>query len=433
MNSGRNDKRRSWCVHTLAAAAFISMSGCIIVSPPNDQPPPPQTVDAPPPPPPDASAAYVPADPGLQELVAPIALYPDPILADLLPAATYPDQVQQAAQFIQFNPTPPDDLIGQQNWDPSVQALVHYPSILQYMAANPQWTESLGAAFVNQQPQVMQAIQDLRAQAMAEGNLATNQDEYVDDEGGFIYIRPAEDGVIFVPFYDPVLVYHEHSNIDYRYRYRDGAWLDHGFDWEHHDVYTGDWHRGWTGGPGGWHRNPDWAPEQQHWAHDDRRGPVHQVAPANYAKPRELQGRDFHAVPTRTESPNHGPVQTPPARHDEHLQGQPHPDEQPAEHHDDHPQGSPHSAEQPAEHHDDKSHGGAPQPDNKPAPAHHDDHPQNSPHAADAPKHVNPEPGSSPPPPPPPPPPEQHARPMPPTKQAPPAKGKGPPQKPEGG
>ena len=396
MNSRRLFHQRSRSLPTLAAVAFISMAGCIVQVAPNDQP---QQ---------SAAAPDVPApDPGLQELVAPIALYPDPILADVLPAATYPDQVQQAAQFIQSDPSAPDDQIAQQNWDPSVQALAHYPSVLQYMAANPQWTESLGAAFVNQQPQVMEAIQDLRAQAQTEGNLETNQDEYVDDEGGFIYIRPAEDGVIFVPFYAPALVYREHSNIDYRYRYRDGAWLDHGVDWEHHDVVTGDWHHGWTGGPGGWHRDPGWAPQQQHWAHDDRRfGPVHQVAPANYAQPHELQGRDFHAVPTRTESPAHRQIQTPPPRPDEHTQNQPHPVQQPTEHHDD-------RANAP------------PQPDNKPVTPHQVENPQNQPHPAEEPKHVNPKPAS--------PPPEQHAKPMPPTKQAPPAKPKGPPEKPEGG
>ena len=400
MNSGR--LRASRCLHALAAIAFVSMAGCVIQVTPGDQSQ--QVVETSPPPGPEEPAA----DPALQQLVSPIALYPDPILADVLPASTYPDQVQQAAQFLQYNPTPPDDLIAQQNWDPSVQALVHYPSVLQYMAANPEWTESLGSAFASEQPQVMEAIQALRAQAQAVGNLQTTDDEVVVDDGGFIYIRPAVDGVIVIPVYDPILVYRQRYLIDYRYHYRDGVWLDHGFDWQHHDVYTGDWHRGWAGGPGDWHRDSSWTPPQQHWAHDDRRfGPVHQVAPQRYAQPHELQGRDFHPVPARpakTEyhEPNH--VQPPPQRHDDRSQNQPRPDEKP------HVNPPP----PPQAHHDDKSQG-QPRSDEKPKP--HDNTPPPPPHAKS----------------PPPPPPQSHARPMPPTKQAPPAKPKGPPQKPEGG
>ncbi|MGD0542568.1 MAG: DUF3300 domain-containing protein [Tepidisphaeraceae bacterium] len=373
MNSGR--LRGSRCLHALAAIAFVSTAGCVIQVTPIGQSQ--QVVETSPPSGPEEPAA----DPALQQLVSPIALYPDPILADVLPASTYPDQVQQAEQFLQYNPTPPDDLIAGQNWDPSVQSLVHYPSVLQYMAANPDWTASLGSAFTSEQPQVMEAIQDLRAQAQAVGNLTTTPDEYVVDEGGFIYIRPAVDGVIVIPFYDPILVYRQRYMIDYRYRYRDGVWLDHGFDWQHHDVYTGDWHRGWAGGPGDWHRDPSWAPPQQHWAHDDRRfGPVHQVAPEHYAQPHELAGREFHPVPARpAKTEYHEPDHVQPQRHDDRSQNQPRPDEQP------------------------KAHVNTP----PPPPLHAKS--------------------------PPPPPAQPHAKPMPPTKQAPPAKPKGPPQKPEGG
>jgi Protein of unknown function (DUF3300) len=402
MNSRRLFQHRSRSLHVLAAAAFISMAGCIVQVAPNDQPQ--QYAAAPAPPAPDAPAA----DPGLQELVAPIALYPDPILADVLPAATYPDEVQQAAQFVQSNPNPADDQVSQQNWDPSVQALVYYPDVLQYMAANIQWTQSLGAAFVNQQPETMQAIQDLRAQAQAEGNLQTNEYQYVDSEGGFIYIRPAQDDFVIVPVYDPVLVYRQRSDINFNHRYREGAWLNHGFDWQHHDVFTGDWRRGWTGGPGNWHRDPNFAAQQQHWQRDNRREPVHQVAPAHYAMPHEMQGRDFHAVPQRTEVPNRGPIQATPERRDDHPQVQQRP-LQPSEH-----------QEQPAERHDTRVPAPA-QPDNHSVPPHEVEHPQNEPQGAEKP-HGNPTP-----------PPEQHAKPMPPTKQAPAAKPKEPPQKPEGG
>jgi hypothetical protein len=438
MNGQRFFKRGSRCARILAATAFLSLGGCIWVSP-NGQPQ--QVADNSSPPPPPPESAPPPVDPALQQLVSPIALYPDPILADVLPASTYSDQVQQAAQFIQYNPTPSDDQIAEQNWDPSVQALAHYPSVLQYMAANPQWTQSLGAAFVNQQPQVMEAIQDLRAQAQAVGNLQTTPDEDVDDEGGYIYIRPANDGVIFVPYYDPVLVYSQHDAIDYRYRYRDGAWLDHGFDWQHHDVYTGDWHQGWTGGQGDWHRNPGWAPPPQQWAHDDRRfGPVHQVPPQNYVQPHEVQGRDFHPAPARQAAPqNREPqhVQPPPQQHyDDRPQNQPQPqNQQLPPQRVEHPQNQPHPDEKPSPPARDDTPQNQPQ--EKPAPVHHDENPQNQPHSQEKPKpHDNPPPPPPPPPPhvkpapptaPPPPPPPAHAKPQPP------AKPKGPPQKPEGG
>jgi hypothetical protein len=292
MNSGGFFKPGSRFAHALAAIAFAGMAGCVVAWQPQPEPPP-QAAYAPPPP-------ESPANPELQQLVAPIALYPDPILADVLPAATYPDQVQQAAQFLQAYPQPPDEQIASQPWDPSVQALVHYPSVVQYMAGDPQWTASLGAAFASQPDQVMAAIQDLRAQAYAEGNLASNSDEVVVQDGGCIYLRPAVDDVIVIPFYDPVFVYRQHYPIEYRYHYRDGVWLNHGFDWQHHDVYVGDWHRGWVGGPGGWHRDPGWVAPGQPWAHDDRRfGPAPQVPAGHYVQPRAAQGRDFHPVPAQ--------------------------------------------------------------------------------------------------------------------------------------
>lgn len=88
--------------------------------------------------------------------LAPIVLYPDPLLAQLLPAGTYPQEVALAAQWLQYNPNPSEIVIAMQNWDASIKAMVHYPTVLQYMNTNLQWTEALGVAFLNQQGRVYQ-------------------------------------------------------------------------------------------------------------------------------------------------------------------------------------------------------------------------------------------------------------------------------------
>ncbi|HXE51515.1 MAG TPA: DUF3300 domain-containing protein, partial [Tepidisphaeraceae bacterium] len=125
--------------------------------------------------PPPASAAPVPVESAaaaqLHPLVAPIALYPDPLVAIVLPASTYSQQVQDANAFLAARPLPPQPEIDAQPWDPAVKALVHYPTVLAQLARDPSWTQSLGAAYLNQPGDVMAAIQQLRAQALAEGNL----------------------------------------------------------------------------------------------------------------------------------------------------------------------------------------------------------------------------------------------------------------------
>jgi hypothetical protein len=111
----------------------------------------------------------------LQSLVAPIALYPDALVAQILTAATFPDQVAIAEYWLQQNTSLTGSALMQavdtQSWDPSVKALTQFPSVLTNLAHNLTWTSSLGEAFHNQQAEVMTAIQTLRAQAKAAGNL----------------------------------------------------------------------------------------------------------------------------------------------------------------------------------------------------------------------------------------------------------------------
>ncbi len=221
-----------------------------------------------------SAPVVVPADAALQQLVAPIALYPDPLLAVLLPASTYPDQIQQAAYWAQMNQGAPDAVIAQQPWDPSVQALVHYPSVLQYMNGDMQWTTSLGSAFASDQGSVMNAIQELRQQAYACGTLQSSPQMDVIVDGPVIYLQPANPDVICVPSYDAVYCYQRPEPLTFGVQYGVGVWLGFAFDWSDRSVYRGDWHEGWQPESGGWHRAPDWRPPQaQPWVRDASHGP----------------------------------------------------------------------------------------------------------------------------------------------------------------
>jgi uncharacterized membrane protein YgcG len=149
----------------------------------------------------------------LQQLVAPIALYPDALVAQILAAATYPDQVVEADRWMEQNPGLQAQQVGEevdkQPWDPSVKALTEFPSVLANMDKNLSWTSSLGDAYVNQQKDVMDAVQVMRVRAQKVGNLKTTSQETVSDQGQTIEIQPADVQVVYVPEYDPWLVYGE--------------------------------------------------------------------------------------------------------------------------------------------------------------------------------------------------------------------------------
>jgi hypothetical protein len=160
-------------------------------------------------------ASPIPAD-QLDSLVAPIALYPDPLLAQTLAASTYPLEVIQLEQWYANNKYLHDkalaDAVAKQPWDPSVQALVAFPDVFHRMAANIQWTTDLGNAFLAQQSDVMDAIQRMRAKAQGTGNLKTNVQQKVETQTGggsqeAIVIEQANPDVVYVPSYDPQMVY----------------------------------------------------------------------------------------------------------------------------------------------------------------------------------------------------------------------------------
>ena len=148
----------------------------------------------------------------LQALVAPIALYPDQLVAQILSAATFPDQVAIADYWLHQNlnlsGATLTKTVEHQSWDASVKALTEFPSVLDNMAKNLSWTSSLGEAYHNQPSEVMGAIQVLRAKAKAAGNLKSTPQMTVVQQGPqTILIEPANPQVVYVPEYNPAVIY----------------------------------------------------------------------------------------------------------------------------------------------------------------------------------------------------------------------------------
>ena len=159
----------------------------------------------------EAPPANVPAA-DIDAIVAPIALYPDALVAQILAAATYPDQITDADKWLQSNSGLKGDALTQavsnQPWDPSVKALTEFPSVLDNMANNLSWTSALGDVSYNQQADVLAAIQRLRKQAKDAGNLkSTSQMTVVQQSPQTIVIQPANPQVVYVPTYNPTVVY----------------------------------------------------------------------------------------------------------------------------------------------------------------------------------------------------------------------------------
>ena len=147
----------------------------------------------------------------LDQLVAPIALYPDALVAQILAAATYPTQIVEADRWLQQHPDLKGDALAKevdaQSWDPGVKALTQFPGLLSMMDKNLSWTSSLGEAYVNGQQNVLDAVQVMRRRAQQAGNLKSTQQESVTTQGNTIVIEPANPQVVYVPEYDPWIVY----------------------------------------------------------------------------------------------------------------------------------------------------------------------------------------------------------------------------------
>ncbi|GGF28431.1 hypothetical protein GCM10011611_38080 [Aliidongia dinghuensis] len=167
----------------------------------------------------DGAPAY--AAPQLDGLVAPVALYPDPLLADILAASTYPLQVVEADRWVadpRNAALKGDQLtaaLQDKDWDPSVKSLTAFPQILAMMDRQLDWTEQLGDAFLAQQAKVMDAVQRLRREAQATGHLPSTAQQMVANDGTAISIMPSNPERVYVPAYDPRLIYGPWLDADY--------------------------------------------------------------------------------------------------------------------------------------------------------------------------------------------------------------------------
>jgi uncharacterized membrane protein YgcG len=255
-----------------------------------DQQPPEQS--PPPPTQPDQPQPSQLTDVQLQQLVAPIALYPDALVAQILAASAYPTQIVEAERFLQENPDLKGkdlgDAVDKQDWDPSVKALTQFPTVLANMDKNLNWTSELGDANFNQQPEVQKSIQYMRRKAKDAGHLDSTQQQTVTAQGDDIDIAPADPDVVYVPVYDPGLIYGYPvglwpgfypwwgvggpyiswgvgfgigpffgfgwgwPNWGYHWGYGGGLWYGgHPYAWHSHSFY--DRNAYFRGGGGGWH------------------------------------------------------------------------------------------------------------------------------------------------------------------------------------
>jgi len=185
----------------------------------------------------------------LDQMLGPIALYPDPLVAVILPASTVPSDVTLAANYLADNGAPGG--IDAQPWDASVKALAHYPEVVKWMNANLDWTQALGAAFAQQPADVMKSIQQLRAQARAAGTLVDTPQQRIDLEGDDIRIVPAQPNTIYVPQYDPTIVYetpigYSGPFLSFGMGFPVGVWLGYECDWDDFGIWVGPWRPGWA-------------------------------------------------------------------------------------------------------------------------------------------------------------------------------------------
>jgi hypothetical protein len=197
----------------------------------------------------------------LHQLVAPIALYPDALVAQVLAASTYPTEVVEAERWMQSHSNLKGEELAaevdKQPWDPSVKALTQFPSVLENMDKNLSWTSSLGDAYANQPQAVTDAVQAMRQQAQKSGQLNSNGQENVTTQGNTIIIQPANPDVVYLPAYDPWLVYghpivaypgwvpvpgifYGGPSIFFGSGFGVGLFGGFGWGWHHWDY---DWHR----------------------------------------------------------------------------------------------------------------------------------------------------------------------------------------------
>ncbi len=196
----------------------------------------------------------------IDDLMGPIALYPDPLIAQILPAATYPTDIVLAARMVARGAT--RDELDSQEWDPSVKALSHYPSIIKMMDERLDWTQQVGAVFARQPDDVMDSVQRLRAKARALGHLQDSPQQKVivetaEPQTTVVRIVPAQPEVVYVPTYEPQVVYYQPYTTSYVASpyiwfgagFAIGAWLNLDCDWYYGRCYYPSWSWSYCGYP----------------------------------------------------------------------------------------------------------------------------------------------------------------------------------------
>ena len=183
----------------------------------------------------------------LESLLGPVALYPDALIALILPASASSSDIVLAARYLAANQDPLQ--IDHQAWDESVRSLARYPDVIKWLDENLAWTQQLGTVFLAQPAEVMQAVQRLRARARAAGTLIDTPQQKVITEGEVILIEPASPTVIYVPRYDPEVVYVSRPygwtqpSLFFGLGFGVGSWLSYDCDWRTRTIIVGDWRR----------------------------------------------------------------------------------------------------------------------------------------------------------------------------------------------
>jgi hypothetical protein len=273
----------------------------------------------------------------LQQLVAPIALYPDALVAQILAASTYPTEIVEADRWVQQHSDLKGEQLAQavdkQSWDPSIKAIAQFPSVLASMDKNLSWASSLGDAYVNQQQAVLDAVQTMRKRAQQAGNLKSTTQENVTTQGQTIVIQPANPAVVYVPEYDPWTIYGPplvaypgwfwypglyavgpgisfgvgwgigfFGGFGWGWHHWDADWHHHRVDFDHHGYVSRSrtftdhdhFHRG---GPG-FHGSPDFhGGPGAHGGPDFHGGPGAHGGPDFHGSPGAHGGPDFHGAP----------------------------------------------------------------------------------------------------------------------------------------
>ena len=244
--------------------SLIILLSAFLASPLRAQAPPPE-----PPPAPPQSAPQQLSQEELKNLVGPIALYPDALIALILPASTVPSDLVLAERYLASNGDPAQ--VAEQPWDDSVKSLVRYPDVLKWMDQNLEWTTALGNAFLDQPADVMNSIQALRTEAIAAGNLTDTPQQRVVRERTSVRIVPAESDVIYVPEYDPEVVYVQPYSenvgplLTFSAGFAVGSWLNYDCDWDRRGIYVGQWRPGWNQ-----YRNWDRGDRDRDWDRGER-------------------------------------------------------------------------------------------------------------------------------------------------------------------